>query len=87
MTNNQRKIKLWFQSTNRGFIREEEIPADMMANIKHELAINSGFIGVYIYHSHVLQKDKLVFEGMKLGYYVRSKNPFKWQHKRTSGNE
>ena len=86
MTNNQRILKKWYKSTHRGFLQEEEIPDNIMASIRHELSINSGFIGVYVYHVHILEKEHLTFKGMELGYYVRSKNPFKWQYNRTYGN-
>lgn len=86
---NFKELKRWYKNTNQGFHFVEQLRAtntDVLEAFERELEHNTGRIGCYVYHSHVLENDKLVFKGMKIGYYVRSKNPFSWKSKRTYGN-
>ena len=77
----------WFKNTDLGFVMEHQIPADVKPSLMEYLAKNDGRIGVYVYHLHTKVGDgPIKFEGMRLGYYVRSKNPFKWNFRRTAGN-
>ena len=83
----ERDFIKWFKNLGMGFVMEYEIPADVKPSLMEYLDKNDGRIGVYVYHSHTKVGDEpLKFEGMRLGYYVRSKNPFKWNFYRTAGN-
>lgn len=76
----------WFKRTGLGFVMEQQVPSDVMPSLMDYLA-NTNKIGVYVFHSHIKVGDEMRFGGMRLGYYVRSKNPFKWNFRSTAGNE
>jgi hypothetical protein len=54
--------------------------------VLNELTCNTGRVGVYVYHSHKMVNGKLEFTGVRVGYYLRSHNPFSWRFHRTHGN-
>jgi hypothetical protein len=54
--------------------------------VLNELRHNTGRIGVYVYHSHEMVNGKLEFKGVKVGCYLRSRNPFSWRFHRVHGN-
>lgn len=86
---NFKELKKWYKEKGLGFYFVEQLRTtrpDVLEAFERELAQNTGRVGCYVYHSHTLKNDELVFEGMKIGYYVRSKNPFSWKSKRTYGN-
>ena len=83
------ELKKWYKKNGLGFYPVEQLRntrPDVLEAFERELSKNNGKIGCYIYHSHIKQGDKLVFNGMEIGYYVRSKNPFSWKSKKTYGN-
>lgn len=84
---------------NHNILLEHEIqqmPADVYADLMEHLEKDDGTIGVYVYHSHEINPEtgKLEFQGMKMGYYVRSwqwmyNMPIRdwfWKHRATNGN-
>ena len=73
----------WFKKTHRGWVADCEIPLELRESLNNYLK-NTNKIGVYIYHRH--QGTSLKFMGMGIGYYVRTKNIFKWNSKATAGN-
>lgn len=73
----------WFKNTGLGFVTK--VPEDVMPSLMNYLE-NTNKIGVYVFHLHTKIDNKLQFNGMRLGYYVRSKNPFKWNFRSTAGN-
>lgn len=78
----------WFKNMGLGWVSEEQIPEVVKPSLMNHLATNSGKVGVYVYHQHSTgDNEPRKFEGMRLGYYVRSKNPFKWNFRSTAGNE
>lgn len=79
----ERDFVKWFKSTGLGFVTE--VPKEVEPSLMHYLE-NTNKIGVYVFHSHTKVGDKMQFGGMRLGYYVRSKNPFKWNFRSTAGN-
>lgn len=86
---NFKELKRWCKNSGLGFYFVEQLRAtrpDVLEAFEKELANNTGRVGCYVYHSHTLENDTLVFKGMKIGYYVRSKNPFSWKSKRVYGN-
>lgn len=76
----------WFKRTGLGFVTEQQVPSDVMPSLMDYLK-NTNKVGVYVYHSHSKVNGEPQFDGMRLGYYVRSKNPFKWNFRSTAGNE
>lgn len=84
-----KELKKWYKNTGRGFFTIGELQnthPDVLKAFERELEHSTGRVGCYVYHSHILENGKLVFKGMKVGYYVRSKNPFSWKFKKTYGN-
>lgn len=84
-----KELKKWCKSMGLGFYRVERLQAthpDVLEAFERELAHNTGRVGCYVCHYHTLENDKLIFKGMEIGYYVRSKNPFSWRFKRVYGN-
>lgn len=79
----------WFKGTGQGWVMESQVPEDVKPSLMKHLEDNDGKVGVYVYHLHSRDGDTapIVFEGMRLGYYVRGKNPFKWNFRATAGNE
>ena len=84
---------------NHNILLENEIkrmPADVYADLMEHLRKNDGTIGVYVYHSHETNPEtgELEFQGMKMGYYVRSwqwmyNMPIRdwfWRHRAVNGN-
>ena len=87
---NFKELKKWYKFMDLGFHQKERLAVtrpDVLEAFENELAKNTGRVGCYVYHSHVLVNDKLEFDGMKIGYYIRSKNPFSWRFHKTYGNE
>lgn len=72
----------WFKSAGVGFVRADQVPEDVKASLDNYLAHTSK-IGVYA--SKLFNEDGSLSH-LELGYYVRSKNPFKWQFRKTAGN-
>lgn len=83
-----KELKKWCKRTGLGFYMREQLSSrpEVLEAFEKELANNSGRVGCYVYHTHTLENDKLIFSEMKIGYYIRSKNPFKWQFRKTYGN-
>lgn len=84
-----KELKRWYKNTDRGFHFVEQLRItrpDVLEAFERELANNTGRVGCYVYHCHTIENGEMVFKGMKIGYYVRSKNPFSWKSKRTHGN-
>lgn len=75
----------WFKNTGFGFVMEDQIPNDVKPSLMEYLD-HTNKVGVYVYHLHTKVNDKGQLEGIGLGYYVRGKNPFKWNFRSTAGN-
>lgn len=58
----------------------EELPEDVKADLWERLKNYDKQIGCIVYHSHL--GIPIEFRGMKVGYYVRSKNPFSWRFRK-----
>ena len=83
------ELKKWYKRNGQGFYFIEQLQAtrpDVLQAFERELAKNTGRVGCYVYHSHKRTENGIKFEGMKIGYYVRSKNPFSWKFHSTGGN-
>lgn len=72
----------WFKMIECGFVREEQIPDNVYESLNYYLA-HTNKIGIYI---GKIFDEKGNLERLSLGYYVRSRNPFKWQFRKTYGN-
>jgi hypothetical protein len=72
----------WFNSVGCGFVGEEQVPDNVRASLNHYLA-HTNKIGIYV---RKFFDEKGNFSCLSLGYYVRSRNPFKWQFHKTYGN-
>ena len=85
---NFKELKKWYKNTGKGFFMVKELRTrpDVLKAFEKELDENTGRVGCYVYHSHTKENDEFVFQGMEVGYYIRSKNPFSWKFKRTYGN-
>lgn len=84
-----KELKRWYKHAKRGFHPVEQLRTtrpDVLEAFERELANSTGRVGCYVYHSHALENGKLVLKGMRIGYYVRSKNPFSWKSKKVYGN-
>ena len=79
----ERDFIKWFKNTGLGFVMK--IPKEVEPSLMYYLE-NTNKIGVYVFHSYIKVGDKMQFDSMQLGYYVRSKNPFKWNFRSTAGN-
>ena len=87
----------FYKKSKQGFVMEKQLPADVKEDLMKHLAKNDGTIGVYVYHNHVLNEETntIEFEGMKMGYYLRTWKPILriemhkwfWRHNATYGNE
>lgn len=86
---NFKELKRWYENAGMGFHFVEQLRTtrpDVLEAFERELGCNTGRVGCYVYHSHMVENGELVFKGMKIGYYVRSKNPFSWKSKKVFGN-
>ena len=84
-----KQLKKWCKQRDCGFYFVEQLQAtrpDILKAFEYELSKNTGRVGCYVYHSHRGTENGIEFEGMKIGYYVRSKNPFNWKFHKTYGN-
>lgn len=84
-----KELKRWYKKKDLGYHSVEQLRIthpDVLEAFERELQHNTGRVGCYVYHCHALENDKLVFKGTKVGYYVRSKNPFSWKFKKVHGN-
>ena len=84
-----KELKRWYKNASVGFHFVEQLRTthpDVLEAFERELERNTGRVGCYVYHSHMVENGKLIFKGMKIGYYVRSKNPFSWKSKKVHGN-
>ena len=83
------ELKKWCKNRGLGFYAVEKLKynhPDVLEAFETELKKNTGRVGCYVYHSHSIVNDEVVFDGMRIGYYIRSKNPFSWTSKRVYGN-
>ena len=84
-----KQLKKWYKQRDCGFYFVEQLREtrpDILEAFERELAHNTGRVGCYVYHCHTKTENGIEFKGMKIGYYVRSKNPFSWKFHRTYGN-
>ena len=84
-----KELKKWYKKNGLGFYFVEQLKTtrpDVLEAFEKELGANTGRVGCYVCHYHTKINDEVVFSGMKIGYYVRSKNPFSWKSKRVYGN-
>ena len=72
----------WFETVGCGFVAEEQVPDNVRVSLNYYLA-HTNKIGVYV---RKLFDEKGNFSHLSLGYYVRSRNPFKWRFRKTYGN-
>jgi hypothetical protein len=83
MKNKDKELKRILQTRMYGWIKDSDI-AEEDKPIVYQ-GIKDKKVGIFIYHSHEYREPgKLVFKGFKIGYYYRSKNPFKWKHKQVA---
>jgi hypothetical protein len=75
-----------FNVKNMGWRTLESFSEKDRQIVLNELKCNTGRVGIYVYHSHEMVNGKLEFKGVKVGYYLRSRNPFSWRFHRTHGN-
>lgn len=86
---NFKELKKWYKKKGLGFYSVEQLRTsrpDVLEAFEKELKENTGRVGCFVYHSHIQTNYEVKFNGMKVGYYIRSKNPFSWRFKRTYGN-
>lgn len=84
-----KELKKWYKERKTRFYSVDQLKGshpEVLEAFERELSKNSGKVGCFVYHSHIKENDRVVFEGMKVGYYVRSKNPFSRRFKKTYGN-
>lgn len=84
-----KELKKWYKRNGLGFYFVEQLREtrpDVLEAFERELDKNSGKVGCYVCHSHIKKNDEFIFNGIEIGYYVRSKNPFSWKFKKTYGN-
>jgi hypothetical protein len=83
-----KELKKWCKQ--RGlecyFVEELQTAPEVLNAFEKELKENSGKVGCFVYHSHIKTDEGIKFDGMKVGYYIRSKNPFSWKFRKTYGN-
>lgn len=72
----------WFKSKKVGFVYEEDVHECLLPSLEHYLK-NTEKVGIYFCKTY--DENGNVLKVSK-GYYVRSKNPFKWQYKKTHGH-
>lgn len=72
----------WFNARDFGFVRDSDIYDELRPSLNYYLA-HTNKIGVYV---SKLYDEKGDLSRLEFGYYVRSKNPFKWQFRKTYGN-
>lgn len=70
----------YYKTHSHGWYRMEELPEDVRADLWERLKNYDKQIGCMVYHSHL--GIPIEFKGMKVGYYVRSKNPFSWRFRK-----
>lgn len=87
---NFKELKKWTKEHELGFYTVEKLKnyPEVLSAFEKELKENTGRVGCYVYHSHTRENENtpLKFDGMRIGYYIRSRNPFNWQFRRTYGN-
>ena len=71
----------YYKARSIGWYRIEELPEDVKQDLWERLENGDKQIGYLIYHSH--GGNPCTFQGMKIGYYVRSKNPFSWKFRKS----
>lgn len=77
----------YYKKSGFGWLRMEDLPVAVQKDLMRRLARCDKRIGVFVYHSHEGNpQNGIRFVGMKVGYYVRSKNPFSWKFRATAGN-
>ncbi len=63
---------------NHAFFFKEELSEECWKDVQKLCETNDKRLGYYIYCSHIMKDGELIFDGMKVAYYVR--NPFhKWR--------
>jgi hypothetical protein len=72
----------WFKSKNIGFVRDSQIHEELRPSLNYYLA-HTNKIGVFVSKLYDENGD---LSRLEFGYYVRSRNPFKWQFHSTHGN-
>ena len=72
----------WFKSKKIGFVRDSQVYEELRPSLNHYLA-HTNKIGVYV---SKLYNENGDLSHLEFCYYVRSRNPFKWQFHRTHGN-
>lgn len=72
----------WFKHTKLGFIPDSQVPDHVRPSL-NEYLIKTNKVGIYV--SKLFLEDESLYR-IEMGYYVRSRNPFKWQFRRTYGN-
>jgi hypothetical protein len=72
----------WFKARDLGFVREDDLYEELRTSLNYYLA-HTNKIGVYVSKLYDENGD---LSHLEFGYYVRSKNPFKWQFRKTYGN-
>lgn len=77
-----KQLKEILKTSICGFIRESELNEQEKQFINK--MFSSGKIGIMLYHSHIYHEDtdSVSFDGIKIGYYYRTKNIFSWKHKK-----
>lgn len=68
----------WYEKNhNKGheFVLPEQLPKDVYDSLKNEIECDNKRIGKIIFHSHESENGKVVFKGLKIGYYVRRYTP------------
>lgn len=73
----------YYKLQGKGWLTVDELPAIVQTDLWIRLRDNDKRIGCFVYDSHL--GNPLRFQGMKIGYYVRSKNPFSWRFHSTWG--
>jgi hypothetical protein len=63
---------------NHTFFFKEELSEECWKDVEELCRTNDKRLGYYIYSSHIMKDGELIFDGMKVAYYVR--NPLhKWR--------
>lgn len=86
MVSRKELVKI-FKPKYRGWVFMEELTPDELKIVWEELRCNTGRVGVYVYHSHQIVDGTMKLMDMKMGLYLRSRNPFSWRFRSTAGNE
>ena len=81
MRKQDKELKTILYTGIYGWIRDCEIMEEDKPTIYQ--GIRDKKVGIYVYHNDELDENNhIVFKGFKIGYYYRSKNPFKWSYKK-----